>query len=146
MKVVLQRVSHASVIVDNKVTGEVDNGLLLLIGIHPDDTEDTINWMGSKILRLRVFEDDKRKMNLSVSDVSGGILVVSQFTLYADTRKGTRPGFSEAAGPEFAEMMYEKFIKWLKQHSELKIETGVFGAMMDVDLVNKGPVTIILDK
>ncbi len=146
MRVVLQRVSKASVTVENKVTGKIEEGLLLLVGIHPDDTEETINWMGSKILRLRVFEDEEKKMNLSVSDVKGGILVISQFTLYADTRKGTRPGFSEAAKPEFAEMMYEKFITWLKVHSDLSIQTGVFGAMMDVDLVNKGPVTIILDK
>ena len=142
----MQRVSRASVTVDNSITGKISDGLMLLIGIHPDDTDETIQWMGSKILRLRVFEDDERKMNLSVNDVNGGILVVSQFTLYADTRKRTRPGFSEAAGPEFAEMMYEKFVEWLRQHSELKIETGIFGAMMDVDLVNKGPVTIILDK
>ena len=146
MRVVLQRVSHASVTVDNKITGEINDGLMLLLGIHPDDTDETIQWIGSKILRLRVFEDGEKKMNLSVSDINGEILVVSQFTLYADTRKGTRPGFSEAAGPEFAEMMYKKFIKWLNQHSEIKIETGIFGAMMDVDLVNKGPVTIILDK
>ena len=146
MRVVLQRVSKASVTVGNRMNGKIDDGFLLLVGIHPDDTDETANWMGSKILRLRVFEDEEKKMNLSVSDVKGGILVISQFTLYADTRKGTRPGFSEAAKPDFAEMMYEKFIAWLKDHSELRIETGVFGAMMDVDLVNKGPVTIILDK
>ncbi|HKI47217.1 MAG TPA: D-aminoacyl-tRNA deacylase [Balneolales bacterium] len=146
MRIVLQRVSRASVTVENKITGKIDDGLLLLVGIHPDDTEETINWMGLKILRLRVFEDGEKKMNLSVSDVKGGILVISQFTLYADTRKGTRPGFSEAAGPEFAKMMYEKFLTWLQVHSDLRIQTGVFGAMMNVDLVNKGPVTIILDK
>ena len=146
MRVVLQRVSKASVTVENKVTGKIENGLLLLVGIHPGDTEETINWMGSKILRLRVFEDEEKKMNLSVRDVKGGILIISQFTLYADTRKGTRPGFSEAAKPDFAEIMYEKFIAWLKEHSDLRLQTGVFGAMMDVNLVNKGPVTIILDK
>ena len=146
MRVVLQRVSKAFVTVDNTITGKIDDGLLLLVGIHPADTEDTIKWMGSKILRLRVFEDGEKKMNLSVTDINGGVLVVSQFTLYADTRKGTRPGFSEAAGPDFAEVMYDKFVTWLKNNSDLRIQTGVFGAMMDVDLVNKGPVTIILDK
>lgn len=146
MRVVLQRVSRASVTVDSTITGEINDGLLLLVGIHSEDTDETIKWMGSKIIRLRIFEDEEQKMNLSVSDVQGGILVISQFTLYADTRKGTRPGFSEAAGSEFAKMMYEKFVGWLKEHSDLKIETGVFGAMMEVDLVNKGPVTIILDK
>lgn len=146
MRVVLQRVAKATVTVDNEITGKIDDGLLLLIGIHPDDTEETVNWMGSKILRLRVFEDAEKKMNLSVADINGGILVVSQFTLYADTRKGTRPGFSEAARPDFAEMMYNKFVTWLKNHADLRIQTGVFGAMMDVDLINKGPVTIILDK
>jgi len=146
MKVVVQRVKSASVKVGNEITGAIDQGFLLLIGIHQDDTKEQMKWMCDKILKLRIFEDDEEKMNLSVSDVEGGILVVSQFTLYGDARKGTRPSFIEAARPEKAEPMYEEMIEYFKEHSELDIQTGKFGAMMDVELVNDGPVTLVLEK
>lgn len=146
MKVVVQRVSSASVMVGNEITGVIDKGLLLLVGFHQDDTFEQLKWMSEKILKLRIFEDEEERMNLSVCDVEGGILVVSQFTLYGDVRKGTRPSFIEAARPEKAEPMYEDMIQYFKDHSELDIQTGKFGAMMDVKLVNDGPVTLILEK
>lgn len=146
MKIVVQRVKRASVTVDGAVTGKIDHGLLLLAGIHKKDTEEEMDWCCEKILKLRIFEDTDGKMNRSVCDVQGGILVVSQFTLYGDTRKGTRPGFIEAARPEVAEPLYEKMIGKFKRDSELKVESGIFGAMMDVELVNDGPVTLIIEK
>jgi len=146
MKVVVQRVSSASVMVGNEIIGVIENGLLLLVGIHQNDTQEQLKWMCEKILKLRVFEDEKEKMNRSVSDIQGGILVVSQFTLYGDSRKGTRPSYMEAARPEKAEPMYEEMIQYFKDHSSLNIQTGKFGAMMDVSLVNNGPVTLILEK
>ncbi len=146
MRIVLQRVSKASVSIDRQIKGAIGEGLVLLVGVHLKDTEDIVEWMGSKIARLRIFEDEKGKMNRSVSDICGGLLIVSQFTLYADTRKGTRPGFSEAAPPETAEPLYNKLIDWFRNNTDLQIETGTFGAMMDIELVNKGPVTIIIDK
>jgi len=146
MKVVVQRVSSASVMVGNEIIGVIENGLLLLVGIHQNDTQEQLKWMCEKILKLRVFEDEVEKMNLSVTDVEGGILVVSQFTLYGDSRKGTRPSYMEAARPEKAEPMYEEMIQYFKDHSSLNIQTGKFGAMMDVSLVNNGPVTLILEK
>ncbi len=146
MKVIVQRVSSASVMVGNEITGVIENGLLLLVGIHQNDNHEQLKWMCEKILKLRVFEDEDEKMNLSVTDVQGGILVVSQFTLYGDSRKGTRPSYIEAARPEKAEPMYEEMIQYFKDHSQLNIQTGKFGAMMDVSLVNNGPVTLILEK
>ncbi len=146
MKVIVQRVSSASVMVGNEITGAIETGLLLLVGIHHDDTNEQLKWMCEKILKLRVFEDEDEKMNLSVTDIDGEILVVSQFTLYGDARKGTRPSYIEAARPEKAEPMYEDMIKYFKDHSNLNIQTGKFGAMMDVKLVNDGPVTLILEK
>lgn len=146
MKVVVQRVKSASVKVGNQICGVIDKGLLLLVGIHQDDTEEQMKWMCEKILKLRIFEDEDDKMNLSVTDVGGSILVVSQFTLYGDARKGTRPSYIEAARPEKAEPMYEDMIRYFKEHSELNIQTGRFGAMMDVKLINDGPVTLILEK
>lgn len=146
MKVVVQRVSEASVTVGNEITGAIQKGLLLLVGVHVDDTPEQLQWMCDKILKLRVFEDEDDKMNLSVSDVGGGILVVSQFTLYGDAKKGTRPSYIQAARPEKAEPMYEEMISYFKEHSSLDIQTGKFGAMMDVKLVNDGPVTLILEK
>ncbi|MTI87431.1 MAG: D-tyrosyl-tRNA(Tyr) deacylase [Balneolaceae bacterium] len=146
MKVVVQRVKSSSVIVDNKVTGSIGKGLLLLVGIHQDDSPEQMEWICNKILKLRIFEDEEGKMNRSVSDIGGGILVVSQFTLYGNTRKGTRPSFIEAARPDKAEPMYEDMITYFKEHSDLDIETGKFGAMMNVKLENDGPVTIILEK
>ncbi|MBO6794140.1 MAG: D-tyrosyl-tRNA(Tyr) deacylase [Balneolaceae bacterium] len=146
MKVVVQRVKEASVTVGNEITGVIENGLLLLVGIHADDANDQLSWMCDKILKLRIFEDDEGKMNRSVSDVGGGILVVSQFTLYGDARKGTRPSFIAAARPEKAEPMYEQMIEYFKSNSNLEIQGGKFGAMMDVHLINDGPVTLILEK
>lgn len=146
MKVIVQRVSSASVMVGNEITGAIETGLLLLVGIHHDDTNEQLKWMCEKILKLRVFEDEDEKMNLSVTDIEGEILVVSQFTLYGDARKGTRPSYIEAARPEKAEPMYEDMIQYFKDHSDLNIQTGKFGAMMDVKLVNDGPVTLILEK
>ncbi|MEO9887936.1 MAG: D-aminoacyl-tRNA deacylase [Balneola sp.] len=146
MKVVVQRVKSASVTIGNEITGAIEEGLLLLVGIHQDDTEEQLKWMCDKILKLRIFEDEDEKMNLSVSDIEGGILVVSQFTLYGNAKKGTRPSFIEAAKPDKAEPMYEDMINYFKEHSELDIQTGKFGAMMDVELVNDGPVTLIMEK
>ncbi len=146
MKVVVQRVKSASVTIGNEITGAIEEGLLLLVGIHQDDTEEQLKWMCDKILKLRIFEDEDEKMNLSVTDVEGGILVVSQFTLYGNAKKGTRPSFIEAAKPDIAEPMYEDMISYFKEYSELDIQTGKFGAMMDVELVNDGPVTLIMEK
>lgn len=146
MKIVVQRVKRASVTVDEEVTGSIDRGLMLLVGIHESDTKKKIDWCCRKISKLRIFEDDEGKMNRSVQDVEGGILVVSQFTLYGDTRKGTRPSFIEAAKPDVAEPLYDYMVDCFKQITDLNIQEGVFGAMMDVELINDGPVTIIVEK
>lgn len=132
--------------VDNEITGAIDQGLLVLIGIHEDDTPEQLEWICNKIAKLRIFEDEEGKMNLSVQDVGGGILLVSQFTLYANSDKGTRPSFIEAARPEIAEPIYEDMIEWFNTHTDLDVQTGEFGAMMNVKLENDGPVTIILEK
>jgi D-tyrosyl-tRNA(Tyr) deacylase len=145
MKIVIQRVSRASVTVDNEVTGSIEKGLVLLVGIHESDTKEEADWCCRKIPKLRIFEDDDGKMNHSVKDIEGGILVVSQFTLYGDARKGNRPSFIEAARPEKAEPLYHYMIEKLKE-SGVNVESGVFGAMMDVDFVNNGPVTLILER
>lgn len=145
MKAVVQRVSKASVTVDSMVTGSIDHGLLVLLGVHENDTFDKIGWMSEKIAKLRIFEDDEGKMNRSVQDVGGSVLIVSQFTLYGDLKKGTRPSFIEAARPEVAIPLYEAMIAALRNIG-LRVETGIFGAMMDVSLVNSGPVTIILER
>lgn len=146
MRVVVQRVKSASVTVGKEITGAIEKGLLLLVGVHQEDTKQQMEWMCEKILKLRVFEDEDGKMNRSVTDVRGGILVVSQFTLYGDAKKGTRPSYIEAARPEKAEPMYEDMVRYFKEHSELEIQTGKFAAMMDVELVNDGPVTLVLEK
>ena len=146
MKTVLQRVSRASVHVNGEIIGSINHGLVVLLGIHHNDSEKEIEWMCNKILNLRIFEDEEGKMNRSVTDVEGGILIVSQFTLYGTLKKGTRPGFTDAAKPETAIPLYEKTIQYLRNNSSLRIETGEFGAMMQVDLINNGPVTIILEK
>ena len=146
MKIVVQRVKRASVTVDGTVTGSIDNGLLLLIGIHESDSKEEIDWCCRKISKLRIFEDDEGKMNHSVQDVEGGILVVSQFTLYGNTRKGTRPSFIEAAKPDVAEPLYDYMVERFKKITNLRVQEGQFGAMMDVELINDGPVTIIVEK
>ncbi len=146
MRAVVQRVSEASVEVDGEVTGSINKGLLVLLAVHEDDTPDQLKWVADKVAKLRIFQDDDDKMNLSVSDVGGGILVVSQFTLYGSVRKGTRPSFIESAQPEKAESMYEEFVDYLKSSYDIPVETGKFAAMMDVNLVNDGPVTLIVEK
>jgi len=148
VRVVLQRVKRAEVRVEGRVTGKVGPGFLVLAGFAPADTDAQLAWMAEKILGLRVFGDDEGKMNRDLADVSGGILVVSQFTLYGDASKGRRPSFIDAAPPNLAVPMYEKFVALLKEKSagKIPVETGEFGAMMDVELVNDGPVTLILEK
>jgi D-tyrosyl-tRNA(Tyr) deacylase len=145
MRIVLQRVSRAKVTVDGRVTGEIGRGLLLLAGFTDGDTEDALAWMADKVVGLRIFPDDEDKMNRSVDDVDGGLLVVSQFTLYGDTRKGRRPSFIDAARPEVAIPLYERFLQMLRATGR-PVQTGEFGAMMDVELVNDGPVTLILER
>lgn len=145
MRVLLQRVKEASVKVDEQTVGQIDAGYLLLVGVTHEDTEQEVNWIADKVAGLRVFEDANEKMNLSIQDVDGKILSVSQFTLYGDTSKGRRPAFTQAAKPDIAERLYEKFNERLRAHG-LVVETGKFGAMMDVGLVNDGPVTLMLEK
>lgn len=146
MKIVVQRVKRASVTVNGNVTGSINHGLLLLIGIHESDSKEEIDWCCRKISKLRIFEDDEGKMNRSVQDVEGGILAVSQFTLYGNTRKGTRPSFIEAAKPDVAEPLYDYMVERFKKITNLNVQEGKFGAMMDVELLNDGPVTIIVEK
>ena len=144
MKVVIQRSGEASVTVGGKVTGAIDSGYVLLVGITHSDTEEDVRYVANKVANLRLFEDDEGKMNLSILEAGGAILSVSQFTLYADTTRGRRPGFSEAARPEQAQPIYERFNEELRGLG-LRVETGVFGAMMDVSLTNDGPVTVIVE-
>ncbi|WP_420128971.1 D-aminoacyl-tRNA deacylase [Longimicrobium sp.] len=145
MRIVLQRVSRARVTVEGRVTGEIGRGLLLLAGFADGDSEDALAWMADKVVGLRIFPDDEGKMNRSVQEAGGGLLVVSQFTLYGDTRKGRRPSFVDAARPEIAIPLYERFVELLRA-TGLPVGTGEFGAMMDVELVNDGPVTLILER
>ena len=145
MRIVLQRVSRAAVRVDGAVVGEVGEGLLLLAAFAEQDGPDELQWMARKCVDLRVFRDAEGRMNRSLREVGGGILLVSQFTLYGDARKGRRPSFVGSAGPERAEALYEDFAAELKG-LEVPVATGVFGAMMEVELVNDGPVTLILDR
>ncbi|MCR3921687.1 MAG: D-aminoacyl-tRNA deacylase [Firmicutes bacterium] len=144
MRAVIQRVTTARVEVDGDVIGQINNGLLILLGIHKDDQAEDLHYLVEKIINLRVFDDELGKMNLSLLDTGGSVLVVSQFTLYADTRKGRRPGFSYAAGPAMAEPLYEQFCAALRS-LDVPVATGRFGATMDVHLTNQGPVTIIID-
>lgn len=144
MKFVIQRVSHASVEVDKKIVGKINQGFLVLIGVTNSDTKDTADTLINKLLKLRIFEDNNGKMNLSLKDVNGSLLLVSQFTLYANCKKGNRPDFLNAAKPDYANELYEYIIKKCKNEN-IDVQTGVFGAEMKVDLLNDGPVTIILD-
>ena len=141
----MQRVSRARVTIDGRVTGEIGSGLLLLVGFSDADTEESLSWVADKVLGLRVFADEHGKMNRSVVDVGGSLLVVSQFTLYGDTRKGKRPSFVGAAPPQVAVSLYERFLAQLRA-TEVPVQTGEFGAMMDVELINDGPVTLILER
>lgn len=144
MRVILQRSKESKVTVDGEITGKIDKGIVLLVGVTHDDTEEDADYLAEKISGLRIFEDEDGKMNLSIKDIGGDILSVSQFTLYADTRKGRRPSFVHVAKPEQAQRLYEYFNKQLKKKG-LKVETGIFGAMMEVSILNDGPVTIIMD-
>jgi D-tyrosyl-tRNA(Tyr) deacylase len=144
MRLVIQRVHRASVTVDGQVVGSIDHGLLVLVGIQPSDRPTDLDFIVDKTINLRIFADAQGKMNLSVQDVKGGILVVSQFTLYGDCRKGRRPSFIAAAGPEQAQPLYDQFVLRLKE-SGLRVETGIFAADMKVELVNDGPVTLLID-
>jgi D-tyrosyl-tRNA(Tyr) deacylase len=146
MKAVVQRVSHAAVRVDGQIVGEIGCGLLVLLGIGKTDAPAVCDWMIDKLLKLRIFPDDAGKMNRSVTDIAGGILVVSQFTLYGELEKGTRPNFSSAMPPDEARKFYENFMAKLRAATTLPVAEGKFAAMMDVELVNDGPVTIILDR
>ena len=144
MKIVIQRVSEASVKVNNKTTGEISKGLLLLVGVEEEDNQEDADWLAKKVLDLRIFSDEEGKMNLSVKDINGEILCVSQFTLLADYKKGNRPSFIKAAKPEKAVPLFEYFKDLIKK-SGLKTKSGIFGADMKVSLLNDGPVTIVMD-
>lgn len=146
MRLVVQRVSSASVAIDGKTNGSIDKGLVVLAAVHRDDDIATIRWAADKMMKLRIFEDEYGKMNRSVADVGGGLLLISQFTLYGDARKGTRPSFIESAPPEKAKQLYDEFVSYTKTKFAGSVETGVFAAMMQVSLVNDGPVTIIIEK
>ena len=145
MKVVIQRVSKAKVEINDSVICKIKQGFLILLGIESSDSQEDVNWLVSKILNLRVFSDDKLKMNLSIKDVKGEIIVVSQFTLHAKTKKGNRPSYINAANPEHAKPLYDEFISKLKNESGVDVKSGIFGANMQLTIVNDGPVTIIID-
>lgn len=145
MKIILQKVKKASVSVDNKVVGCIDKGYCLLVGVHKESTEEDAKYLAKKIAQARLFEDENDKINLSLKDVGGSILSVSQFTLYADTKKGNRPSFTSAAGAEKANELYEKFNEFLREEG-VTVETGIFQTMMEVNIVNDGPVTIVYEK
>ncbi|WP_394759898.1 D-aminoacyl-tRNA deacylase [Flavobacterium sp.] len=145
MKVILQRVSEASVTIDSKIVAKIEKGLLVLVGIEDSDSQEDINWLTSKIINLRIFADENEVMNLSVKDINGEIIVVSQFTLHASTKKGNRPSYIKASKPEIAIPLYESFVKQLETELGKKVQTGIFGEDMKVALVNDGPVTIIID-
>lgn len=145
MKVVIQRVSAASVTIDENKVAEIQKGLLVLLGIEDADNQEDINWLTSKIINLRIFGDENLVMNLSVKDIDGDIIVVSQFTLHASTKKGNRPSYIKAAKPDIAIPLYENFVKQIEGELGKKVQTGQFGADMKVSLLNDGPVTIIID-
>jgi D-tyrosyl-tRNA(Tyr) deacylase len=144
MRAVVQRVTRANVTIDGEIVGEIGNGLVVLLGIARDDTKDDADYLAPKILALRIFDDKEGRMNVSVKDIDGGLLVVSQFTLYGDVRRGLRPSWSDAAAPEIAEPLYDYFVESSRKLLG-RVETGSFRKMMQVELVNDGPVTILLD-
>ena len=145
MKVVIQRVSQASVTIDEKIVAAIQNGLLVLVGIEDVDSQEDIDWLAAKVANIRIFGDENQEMNLSVKDIGGDVIVVSQFTLHANTKKGNRPSYSKASKPEVAIPLYENFVNTLELELGKKVQTGVFGADMKVLLLNDGPVTIIMD-
>jgi D-tyrosyl-tRNA(Tyr) deacylase len=145
MKAIIQRVSKASVVVDDKTIGEIDKGILVLLGISKSDTTLNIDKTIRKIINLRIFDDENGKMNLSVNDIQGGILVISNFTLYGDTKKGNRPSYVEAQTPHEAELLYDQFVEKLNSEYSYKVESGKFQAHMKLSLINDGPVTLIIE-
>lgn len=145
MKVVIQRVISASVTIETEIVANIQSGLLVLVGIEDDDSQEDINWLSQKIINLRIFGDENEVMNLSVKDIQGEIIIVSQFTLHASTKKGNRPSYIKASKPEIAVPLYEKFVQKMELELGKKIQTGKFGADMKVALVNDGPVTLIID-
>lgn len=145
MRIVLQRVTEANLKINESIKGSIDKGLLLFLGIEAEDSEEDINWLVQKVSNLRIFEDENGKMNLSVKEIEGEVLVISQFTLFASTKKGNRPSFIKAAKPAIAIPLYEQFLQKIKSVSSLKVESGEFGADMKVSLCNDGPVTILID-
>ncbi len=145
MKTVIQRVSQASVTIDSKIVADIQKGLLVLVGIEDADNQEDIDWLCQKVANLRIFGDENEVMNLSVKDIDGEIIVVSQFTLHASTKKGNRPSYIKAAKPEIAIPMYENFVQQLETELGKKVQTGIFGADMKVSLLNDGPVTIVID-
>ena len=145
MRAVIQRVNHASVTIENKIKSTINKGLLILVGIEGDDTDEDINWLSNKITQLRIFDDEAGIMNLSVKDIDGEILTISQFTLHAKTKKGNRPSYQQAAKPEISIPFYEKFVEQLGRDLGKEIKTGEFGTYMKVSLENDGPVTIVID-
>jgi len=145
MRIVLQRVSEASVTIDNSVVANINKGLVVLLGIEDEDTQDDISWLSAKISKLRIFSDENGLMNKSVQEINGDIILVSQFTLFASTKKGNRPGFTRSAKPEIAIPLYNSFIKQLESDLGKSIQTGEFGADMKITLINDGPVTITID-
>lgn len=145
MRVILQRVKHASVTVDNNITGQINQGLLILVGFEPADTQEDFEWTAKKITQLRIFNDENNVMNLDVKQVNGKILVVSQFTLHASTKKGNRPSYIKASKPDVALEQYNLFLSVLRATAGIELQTGIFGADMKVELLNDGPVTIFID-
>lgn len=145
MKLVIQRVSQASVTTDSKIVAEIQKGLLVLVGIEDSDNQEDIIWLTSKTINLRIFADENNVMNLSIKDIDGEIIVVSQFTLHASTKKGNRPSYIKASKPEIAIPLYESFVKQIETELGKKVQTGIFGADMKVSLINDGPVTIVID-
>ena len=145
MRAVIQRVSNASCTVDNEITGQIDQGLLILLGVEDDDTTEDMEWLGQKLVNLRIFSDENGLMNKSIQDIGGNILLISQFTLFAQTKKGNRPSFIRAAKPDKAKPMYEEMAKFLSSLLQKEVQLGVFGADMKIDLRNDGPVTIMMN-
>lgn len=144
MRAIVQRVKYVNMNIENKLYSSIDKGLLVYLGVHKNDTMADLDYLAKKIVNMRIFEDENQKMNLSIKDINGEIMIVSQFTLYGDMRKGNRPGFTESAKGDFAEHYYNEFVKKLKSEINI-VETGIFGADMQVEYINDGPVTIQLD-
>lgn len=145
MRAVVQRVSRASVKIENEITGIINRGIVVFVAICDSDNDKSIEWICNKLVNLRIFPDENGKMNKSVSDIKGDIMLISNFTLYGDAKKGFRPSFIQSAKPEFSEPMFNKLLNFLKSNYDLHVETGKFGAMMNIELINEGPVTIIID-